>query len=59
MLFMTNREPKGSIRTKKGREYHFDLNKNSPANSVYFCQRKGKDDYTELGGIEFMTSRRT
>jgi len=56
MLFVTNREPKGSIRTKKGRDYRFDLNKNSPSNSVYFCRRDSKDKYTELGGIEFMAT---
>lgn len=56
MLFLTNREPKGSIRTKKGRDFHFDLSKNSPANSVYFCQRKGKDKYTELGSMGFMAT---
>ncbi len=54
MLFITNREPKGSIRTKKGRTYRFDLDKNSPANSVYFCERLNSDEYTEVGSQAFM-----
>lgn len=54
MLFITNCEPKGSIRTKKGRDYNFDLNKNSPSNSVYFCHREGEDKYAELGSTDFM-----
>ena len=49
MLFITNREPRGSIRTKIGRKFKFDLNKNAPTNSVYYCQRNGKDDYKEIG----------
>lgn len=54
MLFVTNREPKGSIRTKKGRTFKFDLDKNSPANSVYFCQRLNEDEYIEIGSTDFM-----
>ncbi|MGD2118092.1 MAG: alpha/beta hydrolase [Chromatiales bacterium] len=49
MLFITNREPTGSIRTRIGRSYSFDLKKNSPSNSVFFCERHGPDDYTEIG----------
>lgn len=55
MLFITNREPKGSIRTRMGRAYKFDLNKNSPSNSIYCCERKGKDDYIEIGSSGLMT----
>ena len=54
MLFITNREPKGSIRSKKGRPFQFDLNKNSPSNSVYFCKRNAKDDYQEICIEDFM-----
>lgn len=49
MLFVTNREPQGSIRTEINRKFKFDLRKNAPSNSIYCCQRNGKDDYTELG----------
>ena len=55
MLFITNREPKGSIRTKKGRSYKFDLNQNSPSNSVYYCERLGEEDYIELGSDGLMS----
>lgn len=58
MLFITNREPKGSIRFKKNRAWKFDLNKNAPSNSVYFLQRNKKDDYTEIGKHEFMEQLR-
>lgn len=56
MLFITNREPKDSIRTVEGRDYHFDLDKNSPSNSVYFCRHEGKDTNKELGVEDFMSA---
>mgnify|MGYP003386648901 CR=1 FL=1 len=55
MLFITNRSPRGSIRTKKGRVYKFDLNKNSPSNSIYCCERLGKDSYIEIGSDGLMS----
>ena len=58
MLFITNREPKGSIRTRIGRSYTFDLNKNSPSNSVFFCERHGPDDYTEIGRKQLLETLR-
>lgn len=58
MLFITNREPQGSIRTKVGRPYRFDLRKNAPSNSVYYCERHGRDEYTEIGSMGFMQSLR-
>ena len=58
MLFITNREPQGSIRTKKGRTYKFDLNKNSPSNSVYYCERVGEDQYNEIGSQGLMSKLR-
>lgn len=48
MLFITNREPQGSIRTKKNREYKFDLRKNAPSNSIYCCERQSAGNYKEL-----------
>jgi len=48
MLFITNREPKGSIRSRKGRTFKFDLNKNSPSNSIYCCERLSKNEYIEI-----------
>lgn len=58
MLFVTNREPQGSIRTRTGRKYRFDLNKNAPSNSIYCCERIAKDDYLEIGSDGFMSRLR-
>lgn len=55
MLFITNREPKDSIKTEINRKYKFDLNKNSPSNSIYFCERSKKDNYTEIGSTGLMS----
>ncbi len=58
MLFITNREHKGSIRTKLGRPFSFDLSKNAPANSVFFCERLGKESYVEIGSEGLMDKLR-
>lgn len=49
MLFVTNREPKGSIRTKINRSFSFDLKKNAPSNSIYCCERVEENRYIEIG----------
>jgi len=54
MLFVTNREPQGSIRTKANRTFKFDLKKNAPSNSIYCCERLDKDSYIELGSKEWL-----
>ncbi|GJL73578.1 MAG: hypothetical protein NMNS01_27770 [Nitrosomonas sp.] len=55
MLFITNREPKGSIKkSKKDQHYDFDLKKNSLSNSVFFCKRNAMCDYTEIGSVKLM-----
>ncbi len=53
MLFITNRVPKNSD-TGIGVKYDFDLNQNAPSNSIYYCERKGKNDCTEIGSKAFM-----
>ncbi len=53
MLFVTNRFPKQSIRTRVNRAFDFDLGNNAASNSVFFCRRNKKDDYTEIGSSEF------
>ena len=58
MLFITNREPRGSIRTKIGRSFNFDFTKNAPSNSVFFCERNGDDNYTEIGSEGLMSRLR-
>lgn len=54
MLFVTNRALKESIRTEKGRKVDFDLENNEAAQSVYYCERAGGGDYTEIGSEPFM-----
>ncbi|MCI0490181.1 MAG: alpha/beta hydrolase [Blastocatellia bacterium] len=55
MLFITNRTPKQSIRSRAGRKFDFDLNDNAPSNSVFFCERTGAGDYTEIGSKELLS----
>jgi len=55
VLFITNREPKGSILTEANRNFQFDLDKNSPSNSIYCCERIAKDKYIELGSDVLMS----
>mgnify|MGYP000039690438 CR=1 FL=1 len=59
MLFVTNRFPKQSIRTRVGRKFDFNLDNNAPSNSVFFCERSEKDSYTEVGSIEVLSRLRT
>lgn len=55
MLFITNRFPRQSIRTRNGRDFDFDLNNNAASNSVYFCERDDAGAITEIGGINFLS----
>lgn len=59
MLFITNRFPKQSIRTRIGRKFDFDLNDNAPSNSVFFCEKTGDKAYTEIGSVEFLSRLKT
>ncbi len=54
MLFVTNRFPKGSIRSRAYRNFAFDLNNNAPSNSVFFCQRNPDGSITEVMGKNFL-----
>ncbi|WP_136679192.1 alpha/beta hydrolase [Neptunomonas sp. XY-337] len=54
MLFITNRFPKQSIRTKVGRKFDFDLGNNAASNSVYFCEQLAEASYKELGSQQFL-----
>jgi esterase/lipase superfamily enzyme len=54
MLFITNRFPQQSFETVIGRDFDFDLNNNAASNSVFFCQRNSKKNYTEIGSIDFL-----
>jgi esterase/lipase superfamily enzyme len=54
MLFITNRFPEQSIRTRIGRNFSFDLNNNAASNSVFFCQYGKNETHTEIGSIAFL-----
>lgn len=58
MLFLTNRFPIQSIRTRVGRKFSIDLKNNAASNSVYFCERISAGSYTEIGSINFLTRLR-
>jgi len=58
MLFITNRFPTQSIRTRTGRKFSFDLDNNAPSNSVFFCERAAPDDHTEIGSMAFLQALR-
>ena len=53
MLFATNRTPKRSARTTINRKIAFDLQNTGAAQHMYFCERHGEEDYTEIGSKAF------
>ena len=56
MLFITNRQPRQSTRTRINRKIDFDLKKNAPANDLYYCRRDAEGDYTEIGSAALLQS---
>ncbi|MFW5450353.1 MAG: alpha/beta hydrolase [Methylophagaceae bacterium] len=54
MMFITNRFPKQSIRTRIGRKFDFDLDNNAASNSVFFCDTINQQKIIEIGSIEFL-----
>lgn len=54
MLFITNRFPTQSIRTRPGRKFTFDLNNNAPSNSVFYCEKGPYEDHTEITSKELL-----
>lgn len=54
MLFVTNRFPTQSIRSRKGRRFTFDLRNNAPSNSVFFCEKGPGVDHVEIGSLDFL-----
>lgn len=60
MYFITNRQPKGDFSLQKaGKKYEFDLDRNASCNSVYYCERKSKENYEELGSVALMKKLKT
>lgn len=54
MLFVTNRFPTQSIRTRKGRRFTFDLDNNAPSNSVFYCEKGDDEHHTEITSKELL-----
>jgi esterase/lipase superfamily enzyme len=54
VLFVTNRQPKQSYRTRINRKIDFDLGKNAPSNDLYYCRRNSEGDYTEIGSAALL-----
>ncbi|APE31674.1 hypothetical protein BOX17_12345 [Halomonas aestuarii] len=54
MLFITNRFPTQSIRTRVDRPFNFDLKNNAASNSVYYCEEVGEGQYEEVGSKAFL-----
>ncbi|NVO58254.1 alpha/beta hydrolase [Rhodobacteraceae bacterium B1Z28] len=54
MLFVTNRFPTQSIRTRKGRRFTFDLDNNAPSNSVFYCEKGEDEHHTEITSKELL-----
>jgi esterase/lipase superfamily enzyme len=53
MLFVTNRTPKESSQSTLNRDISFSLQNTNASQDVYFCQRQGKNKYTEVGNDDF------
>ena len=54
MLFITNRFPTQSIRTRANRPFTFDLRNNAASNSVFYCEEVGAGHYQEVGSTAFL-----
>lgn len=48
MLFITNRTPIQSARSKKNRPISFDTQNTDTSKWLYFCERRGEGDYVEI-----------
>ena len=53
MLFATNRLPRQSAKTRKNRKVTFNLQDTTVSQNMFFCERHGVEDYTELGNRAF------
>jgi len=48
MLFVTNRTPRQSPRSRRNRRISFDLDNTAISQYLYFCERVREDDYVEV-----------
>ena len=53
MLFVTNRIPDEGIETVIGRKVSFNPQNTTASQHVFFCKRKGENEYEETGKVEF------
>lgn len=53
MLFITNRTPKQSHKSKRNRKLTFDYNNTTVSQHLYFCERHGEGNYTEVFNDQF------
>lgn len=53
MLFVTNRLPKQSAKSKRNRKLTFDYQNTSVSQNLYFCRRVGTNDYIEITSKPF------
>lgn len=54
MLFITNRSFQEGYKSTINRAVSFALDNNSPSNAIYYCNRKAKANYLEIGSANFM-----
>ncbi|WP_394200565.1 hypothetical protein [Shewanella waksmanii] len=52
MLFITSRTPKQSAKSKLNRSISFDSQNTAVAQYLYFCERHGESQYTEIKSPE-------
>lgn len=55
MLFVTNRTPKQSNKSTPNRKMSFHLQNTSASQDLYFCERRAKNDYIEIGSGAFFS----
>ncbi len=55
MLFVTNRLPEQSAKTRLNRKISFNLQNTTASQQMYFCERHDKHEYTEIGNKAFFT----
>ena len=53
MFFITNRSINEDKKLKPGRKITFNIDDNRSGQDAFFCERKGKDKYIELGNKQF------
>lgn len=59
MMFVTNRTPVQSNRTRLNRKIRFNLQDTGVSQNMYFCERRDRDDYIEIGSQAFFSQLKT